>query len=279
MKHILKSFLRYHIKGNFQYRLAKRQLDKSAVPIVIYTMAKVGSMSLYQSLKNANIHPVYHIHSLQEKKIQEAYELCRAKGWWPDSKSLGGLIYDKKIKAGKPIKLITAIREPIARNISAFFEVFRFYNQSDARFYTGEISDLQSTFIHCLPHEYPLTWFDVELKYATQIDVYATAFDKYKKWQIYKFKNVELLLLRTDLSNQIKVSIIKDFLKIKTFELRNYNVGNKKDYAALYKSFKKNIVLSEPYVKQMLDSKYCKHFYSKIERNDLYTHWIEGKQS
>jgi len=270
---LLKSFYRYYIRGTYQYQKAIKALKGNDVPIVIYTMAKVGSMSLYNSIKKYTKVPVFHIHTMQREKIEEAYQLCRNKGWWPDSKNPGALIYDSKIKTGQPIKIITAIREPIARNVSAFFEVFRFYNGQDATTFSGGTDQLQKVFTEALPHRFPLVWLEEELQICTGIDVYAQSFNPDLKFQIYQNQHIELLLLRVDLPNEKKETIIRDFLKLPDFKLSNYNVGSEKDYADLYQSFKKQIQLPASYLNEMLESKYCKHFYTEQERKEFYAKW------
>ena len=269
----LKSFYRYHIRGSIQYRKAAYQLKSDQIPVLIYTMAKVGSMSLYRSLKDQVGVPVFHIHTMQQKKIEEAYQLCRAKGWWPDSKNPGALIYHQKIKRKKSVKIITAVRDPIARNVSAFFEVFRFYTGQNATKYKGKTINLQEVFMEALPHQFPLTWLDDELKTSTGIDVYQQPFDPTKKYKIYHFQNIDLLLLRTDLEDQHKEKVVCEFLQLPDFKLQNYNVGSEKAYAKLYHNFKTQINLPEAYLTKMLESKYCQHFYSKEEIEGFYRLW------
>lgn len=273
MKHHLKSFYRYHIRGRWEFQKAKKTLRSAQKPVIIYGMGKVGSLSLYHSIKTQTRIPSFHIHSLNKERIDWEYRACRAKGWWPDSRNPGHLIYQHKIEKGSPVSIITTIREPIERNISAFFEVFRYYNNIDALDYEGDTAFLQTQFLKLVPHDYPLTWMDEELKKMLAIDVFNTPFDTHKKYRTYKNKNVNLLLMRVDLSDREKEQQVQQLLGISTFNLERHNVGADKDYAKLYKSFKAKLELSQSYVEQMLDSKYCKHFYSEKERQKIFDKW------
>ncbi|WP_052597331.1 putative capsular polysaccharide synthesis family protein [Aureispira sp. CCB-QB1] len=273
MKYYLKSFYRYHIRGQWHYLKAKKSLSSEQKPIVIYSMGKVGSLSLYHSIRSHSNSPIFHIHSLNQRRIDWEYKTCRAKGWWPDSKNTGALIYNKKIQPNQPTSIITTIREPIERNVSAFFEVFRYYNNMDASNYDNDVSLLQEQFLQLVPHDYPLNWLDDELKMMLEIDVFATNFDTQKKYKEYQRGNFELLLMRVDLPDAKKEKRLKEFLNIPNLKLERHNIGAQKDYAHLYHTFKTSLRLPKNYVEQMLDSKYCRHFYSQEERHSLFKKW------
>lgn len=273
MKHYLKSFYRYYIRGQWQYQKDKKALELNQKPVVIYSMGKVGSLSLYHSIQAQTNIPAFHVHSLKQERINWEYQACRAKGWWPDSRNPGALIYEKKIQNNQAVSVITTIREPIERNVSAFFEVFRYYNKTEAVDYKGDTSFLQEQFLKLVPHDYPLTWLEDELKMMLNIDVYASSFDVQKKHQKYQYKDLDLLLLRVDLSDLEKEQELNEFLGVSNLKLVRHNVGAEKEYASLYQEFKTNLDLPQNYVERMLESKYCSHFYSLEERQRLFEKW------
>lgn len=275
MKHYLKSFYRYHLRGKWQYWAAQKALKTNQVPILIYSMGKVGSLSLYHSLQGQTQQPVYHLHSLQKEVIDWEYQTCRAKGWWPDSRSVGDLIRQQKITPNKSIKVITAIREPIERNVSAFFEVFRYYNGVEAVNFDKSQAFLQQQFLEKIPHHYPLEWLDTELHKILKIDVYQQPFDSEKKYAYYQNKNIKLLVWRVDLDDAQKEIETKTFLGLNDFKLINKNIGSTKEYALLYQQFKEQLVLPKSYVEKMLNSKYYRHFYSEEERKKSYQKWVK----
>jgi hypothetical protein len=273
MKHYLKSFYRYYIRGEWQHQKDKKALASNQKPVLIYSMGKVGSLSLYHSIQAQTNTPAFHVHSLKQERIDWEYQACREKGWWPDSRNPGALIYEKKIQNNQAVSVVTTIREPIERNVSAFFEVFRYYNKTEAVDYKGDTSFLQAQFLKLVPHDYPLTWLEDELKMMLNIDVYATPFDVQKKYQKYQHKNLDLLLIRVDLSDLEKEQQLNEFLGVSKLKLVRHNVGAEKEYANLYQEFKTNLELPQSYVEQMLESKYCSHFYSLEERQRLFEKW------
>ncbi len=266
-------FFRYHILGSLRFIKGYVELSGGKTPVVIYTMAKVGSMSIYRSVKNQLKRSVFHIHTMNQEKIDRAYDLCREKGLWPDAKSLGGLIFNRKVRKRKNVKIISLVRDPISRNVSAFFEVFRYHVGVDSAAFTGDMEMLRQPFLNKLNHDFPLLWFEEELKPTIGIDVYAQPFDTEKGYKIFQKENIDLLILRTDLADSEKALIVQTFLGIPDFRLVNFNVGAEKKYAALYQSFKEQLVLPTAYLNRMLDSTYCQHFYTHEEIQSFREKW------
>lgn len=232
-------------------------------------MAKVASSSIYRSIKNQTSIPVFHIHTFSREVSDKAVKDCKQNGILPDSRPVGDLIYHYKILPRKPLKIITCVREPIARNISAFFDAFEFYTGTNPKSWNGSFETLSKQYHQLLPHEFPLNWFDNEFHKMTSIDIYQQSFNPKKKFNIYKKENIEILLLRTDLDNLRMAEEIGKFLNIHEFKLNSYNVGENKAYAEAYKDFKQNIKFKEAYVSQMLNSKYTRHFFSGDEITEL----------
>lgn len=273
----LRKIARYHLLDRYRYRKAQKQLQSEKVPVLVYTMAKVASSTIYHSIKNQSDLPVFHIHSLDQQKILKAELDCKAKGVLPDSRNPGGLIYQKKIAKQLPVKIITCVREPIARNLSAFFEVFEYYLGTSPTEWKGNQADLMKVYFKELPHEFPLNWFDEEFKRMTNLDVYKGKFDTDKMYRVYQKENLEVLLFRTDLADEKKESLIQNFLALPGFKLTAHNVGAQKNYAKIYAQFKQEIQLPENYLKQMLESKYARYFFSEQEIEKVYYNW-QGKR-
>jgi hypothetical protein len=182
-------------------------------------------------------------------------------------------VYRKVFKRKKKVKIIRLVRDPISRNISAFFENLKYKLDSNASLNDLNISDLIERFLKEYPHSVPLDWFDNEMKNVTGIDVFQKEFHYSKKYELYKAKNIELLLIRIDLDDGEKALLIKKFLKIKDFEIIRYNIGERKSYSQIYETFQEKICLPESYLNNMLDSKFTKHFYSQKEIEGIRKKW------
>ena len=125
---------------------------------VVQSMGKCGSRSVHKTLKYAD-YDVTHAHHID--------------------------LEDRFIKNTRYV--ISPIREPVRRNISAYFE--NYYKP-----YKMTMNKFIDKYIH---HE-SLLWFDRHLKPVWGIDVYAEPFDKEQGWQIYEGEQVKLLVIRLE---------------------------------------------------------------------------------
>lgn len=240
-------------------------------PVAVYTMAKVASISIYHSIKMKTDMPVFHVHTFDIEKIKHSELLCKEKGVVPASRQVGHLIYKHRILPEKPLNIISTVRDPISRNISAFFEAFFYHVNKTTESWNGTMEELMNEyFIKKMNHNYPLEWFENEFKLMTGFDVYKHPFDKDEKYIRLKFKNINILIFRVDVPDHSKSEIIADFLGVSEFELINKNIGSKKKYSTLYQKFINETRLPTSYVEEMLDSQFARHFYSYTEREMLF---------
>jgi hypothetical protein len=96
--------------------------------IIVYQMGKVGSSAILKSLQSLNLSkPIFHVHYLTHDAIdgiERKYanlskpipkHICTSRILLNDiKKSVDGI--------NKKLKIVTLVREPVARNISAFFQ-------------------------------------------------------------------------------------------------------------------------------------------------------------
>jgi len=244
------------LKNRIKTEIAKKQLKKEP-PILIYQMGKVGSMSIYTSLKKVYPGLVLHLHN-----IDRQLEIK------PDLR----VFYNNYLQnKEQPVYIISLIREPFSRNISDFFQNFEKYVGTQPSDYKGTVEDLIEIFIDRFPHQAVLNWFDINIKKHFDIDVYDHSFPD-RGSCIIKKNNHKLLLMKYDLSDSSKIEQISSFLKIDQFELWNENVGINKPYKRLYTEFLDQIKLPERIVEPVITSKYFTHFYED-EKKELMKKW------
>ena len=139
------------IKGRFKLYATNQ------TPILIFQMGKVGSTTVVKSLEKKGILPLFHIHLLLNSEDtmkfykSKAYESFELKFYLERQIRRGEFLYNKIIVAKKEVKIISLTREPIGRNISAFFENFemetgKIYEQSN--FTLQELMDIFINFYH-----------------------------------------------------------------------------------------------------------------------------------
>lgn len=232
-------------------------------------MGRVGSLTIQDSLGALKI-PAYSVHALVQR------DPC-----WiissPDSRWRS--IYLKKhLEEGfnsRKLKVITLIREPVARNVSDFFlRTFTLKTLNLPMHKEISLESLKTYFLENFPHNVTLNWFDVELKQMIGLDVYSVPFPKIKGYKIYKGGDIhpDVLLLKLEKLNECASRAFKEFLGIDEFILQNkIPVGRR--YYQSYKKFVSIKMLPQSYIEKMYTSKYAKHFYTDTELNEYRKKW------
>lgn len=281
---MIKPFLKYHIKDRWVLRQQEQQLrDRTQEPVLVFTMAKVGSSSVYHSLKNQSDIPCFHIHSLSIEEELRAIKICQEKGVYPGSRSPVFMLHKHVLEKQENYKVISLFRNPIARNLSAFFEAFEIHMGVPAHLFKGSLQDIEAAFYRKLDHTYCKDWFDNHLKKGTGVDVYEHAFlpaglagAKSKGYTIIKGNQADILLLKSNLNDTLKSTLVADFCGVKDFTIKNVNITDTKKGATLYAEFKSYIRFPKSYLEDQLESKYMNHFFTKEEKEALYEKWLSS---
>jgi len=170
--------------------------------------------------------------------------------------------------------LITLVREPISRNLSAYAHDFQgFFNDKMQNFSEKE---LEYKFLHVYDkHDRPLEWYDREFAVITGINVYTYEFDKDNGYIIFSKKNIEILIMQLEINDEKKQNVIEKFLDLKGFELKRYNTAaDKSSYKGNYYNFVTSVEIPKAYIDKMYKSKYFNHFYSLSQKEKFLDKWI-----
>jgi hypothetical protein len=242
-------------------------------PIVVYQMGKVGSGSITQTL-TASGYDAYHVHHLLEYNIEGVKALWLAKGLDlpPELTTIPKIIKENILRSATN-RFITLVRDPIARNISAFFHNLKIFTSMTNSSDIPEITELINVFLTQYSHNIPLTWFDNELKLVLGIDIYEYLFPKNNGFLEINHKNINLLILKVEIPDKTKRRALSNFLGGYPIKFRKSNIATDKYYNDIYKTFQANIKLPIDYIDTMLNSKYTNHFYSNEEIDRFRSKW------
>lgn len=279
MRLIKKNYLLTKLYYEYLYRISS---FKGKEPLVVYQAGKVGSSSVVKFLESLHLdRMVFHVHSLRPqtlRKIRTAYygdaPGCWFKKYEPRSLHLLQSCYlyrhlNRRWGGRHRYKVVSIIREPVARNISAFFQTIDlqipdFLERYHANLLTSE-QFLQIFLESFEDHEGILVWLDEELKAMLGVDVYAAPFPKTKGYQIYHGNRAGVLLIKMEMIGQCIQDAFKEFLGIENTTLPRVNVSSDKPYAKIYQDFTQSLVIPAFYLDRMYGSKYTQHFYSAEE--------------
>jgi hypothetical protein len=285
----------YTARAYFHRTLRRVDHRYEEPPLLVYQMGKVGSSSVTRTLRMANIgRNIYHIHFLKPELIDE-YEKKRRS--YLSTKREGDLRHiwqyqhlSKELKRGwngKRWKIVTLIRDPIARNLSAFFEHVELLPSDSPRQkrlksieYEYEVTvtdnnldELIEIFFKKFPHESPFTYFDREFKGVLGIDLFAGEFPKSKGYKCYREKQFDILLIRLEDLNACWSDAIEEFLGIYNVALVQANISADKEYFDIYRTFKDSIQLPQAYIDKMYSSRFSRHFYTDQELGQFERGW------
>lgn len=280
-------FWRMHSRG------ARRQ---KGAPILDFQMGKVGSSSVFASLKSLKLdRPLYHIHNLNRAELEQQEALAkktyrtRSHNIIWQSQYLNQLIDQGQISPDNKWDVICLVRDPMARNLSWFFQWLE-VNQNKDQFQIKSLADKWDFELNCTlddslslaPHFYrhlpdnPFDFFTEELQDAFGTDLLQQGFDQQKGYQVYDDKLIRLLVIRLEDLNDCYPQAIKEFLGY-DLQLINDNISSNKEYYELYKAFKKAFVPEQSYLDRMYEHPYVKLFYSEEEISRFKQKWSKSQ--
>ncbi|MEO1351481.1 MAG: putative capsular polysaccharide synthesis family protein [Cyanobacteria bacterium J06635_15] len=278
----------FYLARFYQNQRLSRERAQLADKILIYQVGKVGSTSLYNTLKSTDLNAaIYHLHFLQPaavKRMTNHYKSVFKKTHTIDQHVIHSQYLRRQLDRGfdhspSKWKIITLVRDPIARNLSSFFHELRY--QPD--FLKTEnlddlvISRITKQYFQQYPYQYhPFDWFDSELGAVFGIDPFATEFPHEKGYKIYTYDHVDLLILKLEKLSDCAQVALTEFLNIEKVSLKAANKGTQSKSGNLYKKFKQQVILPTDYLEIIYQCSKVKHFYSHAEIDKFYCQWTQS---
>ncbi len=235
---------------------------------VLFTMGKVASSALTQAFHNADI-ASHHIHNLNPKTLKKLGEPNAASGVAPIKHVSQSLSHRTEyIEHPERFLFISLVRDPVARNISAFFQNLHLSEKESG--IEKNIDVLFKRFVETYPHRLPLRWFDHQFQKYLGVDIYKHSFNKPKKFRSLPKQNT--LLLRIDCPRADKEQLLSEIFNV-PISVPDANVGEQKDYSERYIAFKNRARFEERFLAHIYNSPFCRHFWTNQERKEMRSHW------
>lgn len=255
-------------------------------PVLVYTMGKVGTTTLVQSLeKSLAGTPIYHLHTLDAERIRQMEALSRR--LFCHSRTvhrhlLNSLFVQHQVmRAGQPRwKLITMVREPVARNVSAFFQMLDkeyrdqgFRRRILAGADDGLLEEMIRFFHETWVHGNALHWFDREIKRVFGVDVLAGEFPHTKGYRIVTASQCDVLVMRLEDLDRCVGPAVKAYLGVELNPSDRGQHSARKYYADTYRQFCRKLVLPGEVLDEIYGSRMVRHFYSDQEIAAFRSKW------
>jgi len=270
----------YYLHSAVQYGRAWVAPVYRRNPLIVYQMGKVGSEALESSLLRCELNrPLFRVHAMVPENIvaglADAHTTPRA--YYRRSRTdFYGYHLGREVRRDlhrHQWQVITMVRDPVAQNISSFFQILDLLVPDYPRRLeqgTLGMDDLRELFLqHYPPDNIFVRWFDAELGRMFDLDVYEFPFATDQGHDRIVREHVDLLIIRLEDFDRVAAGAVSGFLGLQDFRLVRRNEAGQKAYKALYDRFRAEVELPASYVDGVYASRYARHFYSDAEREAL----------
>lgn len=286
------------------YTHARLRLSPMRDPILVYTVGKVGSSTVAESLAAHGVRAsLYHVHWLTPARLRRDAALQRAAAARTRGTPLEAHFRPRYVWRGEFLRervagpppgggrwrIVTLVRDPVARNVSAFFQNLPLLGVDPAapggvaseEERVGELLALfERTYLvpggaEAIDGD-PLTWFDEELAPVFGADVYAAPFPAERGFAILETPRARVLVLRLEDLDRAAAPAFEAFLGLRGLALRRGQEGEEKAYASLYRRFRERLRVAGDVLERIYGSRYARHFYTEAERARFRAMWSGG---
>lgn len=244
-------------------------------PIIVYSMGKAGTTAVEAALR-ASGRPVLKAHSLTAEGISERLERAanhadRPRFLWRTQV----LRWDLRLRRRTPRTLVSAVRDPVSRAISAYFYGSRVQETLDASPDTSSLdADGEAATRYLRNLALDKDWFAEELRRVTGIDVYAEPFPCAVGYRVYDRGRFRLLVVRQeDLSTIGRQALGELIGEDEHYRLERRNTAQAGDAADRYRHFREHHCFERELLQQVYEQRLAQHFYTAQERMDLIERW------
>jgi hypothetical protein len=255
-------------------------------PIVVYQMGKVGSQSVYHSLCALGLGvKVYHIHLLNHL---DEIERSLRKAFKNPNMSIDAVEQGRALRTeierdpDRPWYLISLVRDPVARNISRFFQGLDEMDpgiRDKCAAGQVDVDQLADMLVTRWETHSDSQWFDTQVKEDFGIDVYARPFNTEQGFDAYVEGRFRMLVIRLENLDACFEEAVHQFLGIPKTKLRTLNRAEDKWYGQIYREFISQVTLPADYVGKVYSSNFAQHFYTCEELNRCRDRWSRRRAS
>lgn len=225
---------------------------------LIYTLSKVGSSSVYYSLKQKFPYKdIQHVHFLGAtwlNKLKTDHKVFK------NNLKNADRVFDLLNKKHWNIKIIALTRDPIARDVSGMFQTWQHvFDVEDITQVSAEqiISHLTAT-----DFSYSQNWFETDFLEFTGLDVFKEGFDTHKGYQIYHTHKASILILQLEQLNTVYNEAMNAFIGKGSYVLQEENITSSRASGELHKNVKTLLKLPLERIDNIYASDYVTTFYN-----------------
>lgn len=245
-------------------------------PILVYQMSKVGSTSVRDALKAVHLHAL-HFHFLGKYSPTSRASYLKQGLTLPYHMYVEALIRPYLKLTSHRLKIITLVRDPIARHVSASFQLGQSfgYNTNDAKSMETRLASKELMQPNVL--EWSYGWFANEIEEVFGIDVLAHPFDVERGYAEISGERVDVLVLKLEKLNELWPEISR-FVGHEVSPARA-NVRTSSSDGDTYKIVRTSLRLPRQHVEKLYDHRWMRHFYSEQEVAQFIDRWSSPEEA
>lgn len=262
-------------------------------PVFVYQMGKVGSMSVYTSLKRARLgRPIFHLHFLHSAGLDRAERFYRENKVPrpPEHIRTSRTLARKLVRTKRALwTIVTLVRDPVERDVSGYFQHAE-WRSPHLRYRDGRVlTDHAGAFVADLLErfqrydeatDYACTWFEDELERVFGVDVYAQPFDHERGFSIIRTDTAEVLVIRLSDLDRVFQSAMTEFLGLRgPITLVRTNETGRRAIAQVYQEVLRLLRLDRPTCERIYGTRLARHFFTDRMREAAIDRWTRGPQS
>ena len=248
-------------------RISKALRSKSDI-VLVHTCGKVGSTAMHAAIASLRKVACLQTHFISPDGIRTARADHANLGQDPWHLHVGERIgQELAIHPQRPVKIVTSVRDPIARAISNLFE--------NPELTTGhaELETLPMGKLAALAEEqvaaslnYMETWFDTELAYLLGDNLLNRPFQAASGFCAYPDDRRGLFVVKLESLDDALAAALAEFLgQPKPLRIPMRRSRSNTPDAGLYTQLHARLSLPETLVTKVYSSRLCRHFYSEAE--------------
>lgn len=243
--------------GSLRFRLHfMEQLftaEMSEKTVFVYSSKKVASSTICLSACKAGVYAL-HTHFFRDRETVISIDAIR--------------MFIKR----KHGKMITLVRDPIARQISLMWHILGDNAQHLIGRY-GTFDNIEKMYLSVTKEEDEFAWFQNELEQVIGICVFDYPFNRELGYSVIEKDGISLLILKMEKLASLE-GVIAEFLQEDSFKFYNDNVTKNKKYAFAYQEYMEHAVIPDELIEHYYhDNDYMRHFYTEDEIQGFYKRW------
>ena len=240
-------------------------------------MGKVGSSSIQSSLRRHKELASFQFHrfggSHANTLLRSPWRIGEVDFGAAQHEVIGMLMQKRMVQLDLPLKVITLVREPIGRNLSAYFQNWDYFMRLRGDRARRSAQQEVEHFLEAYDHQIPEKWLTGQFSDYLDVDVFSHNFDKEAGYGRIRSGTADILLMHHDLDDHLKRELISELVGLRIAPLVRANEAGSKPYAAIYNQVRQPGNLPPGHVEDMLNSRYARHFYTLQHRRKLALKW------